>query len=451
MRKIATNLVLIVFSLILFLAPGALSLRAQSVSTAALVSSPSTPASASQATAAKRITAYTLPPELYRKARNRGRISFASRVFGIFYGLWILWFLLQRKTSAKYRDWAERITRKRFVQAFIFTPLLLFTIALLQFPLDIFREVVLRSYKISVQTWPSWVGDWAKNQFLTVLAGGLLAWILYAMIRKTPRRWWFYSWIIALPLIVFALFISPSVVEPMFYKFAPLSAKAPELIPAIQRVMHKAGQDIPPERMLWMKASDKTIATNAYVSGFGSSKRVVIWDTSLAQETPDEVLMEFGHEMGHSVLGHILKGLIFFAAMLLVLLYLGYRCIGWLLAKRGAQWGIHGLDDWASLPALMLLLTLFGFFAEIAGNAFSRYQENQADVYSLEINHGIVADPGQAMASGFQKFGETVFEDPAPNPVRVFLFFDHPPVVDRVHLFVTYDPWSKGEAPQFVK
>jgi Zn-dependent protease with chaperone function len=122
-----------------------------------------------------------------------------------------------------------------------------------------------------------------------------------------------------------------------------------------------------------------------------------------------------------------------------------------LLARRGARWGIRALDDWASLPALMLLLTLFGFLGDTAGNAFSRYQENQADVYSLEINHGIVADPGQAMARGFQKFGETVFEDPAPNRVRVFLFYDHPPVVDRIHLFVTYDPWSKGEAPQFVK
>jgi Zn-dependent protease with chaperone function len=406
---------------------------------------------AQHATPPSKITAYTLPPDLYRKARNRGRIGFASRVFGFFYGLWILWFLLRRKASARYRDWAERITGKRFVQAFIFAPLLLLTIALLQLPLDIFREVVLRAYRISVQTWPSWAADWAKSQFLTMLAGGLLVWILYAMIRRSPRRWWFYSWASALPFIVFAVFISPYVVEPMFNEFAPLSAKAPELIPAIERVTRKAGQNIAPGRMLWMKASDKTIATNAYVSGFGSSKRVVIWDTTLAQETPDEILMDFGHELGHYVLRHILKGLMFFAAVLLVLLYLGYRCVGWLLARHGAEWGIRALDDWASLPALMLLLTLFGFVAGTAGNGFSRYEENQADVYSLEINHGIVADPGQAMARAFQKFGETVLEDPAPNPVRVFLFYDHPPVVDRVHLFVTYDPWSKGEVPQFVK
>jgi STE24 endopeptidase len=414
------------------------------------VAGPSPDPVAQHAAAPSKITAYTLPPGLYRKARNRGRIGFASRVFGFFYGVWILWFLLRRRVAAKYRDWAERLTGKRFVQAFIFAPLLLLTIALWQLPLDIFREVVLRTYKISVQTWPSWAADWAKSQFLTLLAGGLLVWILYAMIRRSRRLWWFYSWVIALPLTAFAVFISPYVIEPMFYEFAPLSSRAPELIPAIQRVMHTAGQDIPPERMLWMKASDKTIATNAYVSGFGSSKRVVIWDTTLAQETPDEVLMDFGHELGHYVLRHIFKGMIFFAAVLLVLLYLGYRCMGWLLARRGAEWGIRALDDWASLPALMLVLTLFGLPADTAGNAFSRHLEHQADVYSLEINHGIVADPGQAMAHAFQKFGETVLEDPAPNPVRVFLFYDHPPLTDRVHLFVTYDPWSKGEAPQFV-
>jgi len=405
----------------------------------------------SHTTSSAKITAYTLPPDLYRKARNRGRIGFASRVFGFFYGLFLLWFVLTRKLSAKYRDWAEGVSNKRFVQAFVFTPLLVLTLGILQLPLNIFREWILKSYKISVQSWLSWTEDWAKEQLLIVLIGSLLVWILYALIRKSPRRWWLYAWLVALPLLVFGQFVSPYVIEPLFFEFAPLSTKAPELIPAIQRVMHKAGEDIPGERMFWMKASDKTIATNAYVSGFGSSKRVVIWDTTLAQETQDEVLMDFGHELGHYVLGHLWKGLAFFAAVLLLLLLLGYRCIGWLLERRGEGWGIRELEDWASLPALLLLLTLFGFVAETAGNAYSRYLENQADVYSLEINHGLMADPGQAMASGFQKFGETVMEDPEPNRVRVFLFYDHPPVVDRVHLFVTYDPWSKGEAPQFVK
>lgn len=434
---------LLVGSAACFAAPGASRLQNPAA--------PGSQSASSRSLAANKITSYTLPPELFRKAQNRGRISFATRIVGIFYGIFVLYLILARGLSSKYRDWAERVSGKRFVQAFVFTPALLLSVAILDLPLGIFREWLLKTYKISVQTWPSWAADWLKEQLLVVLIGSLLVWGFYAVIRKSPRRWWLYAWLGALPILVFAQFVSPYVVEPMFYEFAPLASKAPALIPAIQKVMHKAGEDIPGDHMFWMKASDKTIATNAYVSGFGASKRVVIWDTTLAQETDDEVLMDFGHELGHYVLGHLWKGLLFFAGILLALLYLAYRSVGWVLAKRGKQWGIRGIADWASLPALLLLFSVFGIIGETAGNAFSRYLENQADIYSLEINHGIIADPGQAMARGFQKFGESVLEDPKPNRLRVFLFYDHPPVSDRVHLFVTYDPWSKGEPPRFVK
>ncbi len=424
---------------------------------AASLAQTSAPASSShpvpglQPAPAKKITEYTLPPDLYRKARNRGRIGFASRILGFFYGLFVLWFILRRKLSAKYRDWAEKFSSRRFLQVLVFTPLLVLTIAILQLPVDLFHESISKLYKISVQSWPSWAADWAKAQLLTIIFGSLLVWILYAVIRRSPRRWWLYFWIISLPLLLFVLFISPYVIDPLFNKYEPLPTKAPQLVPELQRVTRRAGQEISPERMFWMKASDKTIATNASVEGFGASKRIIIWDTTLAQETTDEVLTDFGHEMGHYVLGHVWKGFPFFAAMLFVLFYLGYRSIGWLLARSGAAWGIRSLDDWASLPALLFLLTLFGFASDAVGNTFSRYQENQADIYSLEVTHGIVPDPGQAFARSFQIYGETVLVDPDPSPVNVFLFFDHPTVTDRIHLGVTYDPWSKGESPQFVK
>jgi len=400
---------------------------------------------------AKKITEYTLPPDLYRKARNRSRIGFASRVIGFFYGLLVFWFILSRKLSAKFRDWAEKISRYRFVQAFIFTPLLVIAIGVLEIPLDLFDEWISKLYRISVQPWPSWFADWAKAQFLTMVIGSFLVWLLYAVIRKSPTRWWLYFWFLFLPIILFIVFISPYVIEPMFNKFEPLTVKAPQLIAPLQRVTRRAGQEVAPERMFWMKASDKTIATNAYVSGFGASKRIVIWDTAIAQETPDEVVADFGHEMGHYALGHIWKGFAFFAAVLFILLYLGYRSVGWLLARSGAQWGIRGLEDWASLPALLLLLAVFSFASNAIGSTFSRFQENQADVYGLEVTHAIIPDPAQACAQSFQNYGEKALVDPDPNPIQVFLFYDHPTVTSRIHLCVTYDPWSKGESPQFVK
>jgi len=415
-------------------------------------SAPSSPAAKPPQTEAPgKITAYTLPPDLYRKAHTRGRIRFSLRLFGVFYGLFILWFILQRRLSAKYRNWAENFSRRHFLQALIFAPLLALTVGVLQLPLDALQEWIEKLYGISVQSWASWVGDWAKAQFLVVLIGIPLVWILYSIIRKSPRRWWLYFWCVSLPIILLIVFISPYVIEPMFNKFEPLTSRAPELVPRLQNVTRRAGQEIPPERMFWMKASDKTISANAYVSGFGASKRIVIWDTTIAQETPDEVVTDFGHEMGHYVLGHVWKGTLFGAALFFVLLYLGYRSIGWLLARWGASWGVRGLDDLASLPALLLLITVFAFLANPITNGFSRFAENQADIYSLEVTHGILPDPGQASAHEFQQWGEHVFADPDPNPIDVFLFYDHPTTADRIHLFVTYDPWSKGEQPQFVK
>jgi STE24 endopeptidase len=415
-------------------------------------SAPSAPAATPpQTEAPRKITAYTLPPDLYRKAHTRGRILFSLRLFSFFYTVSILWFILQRRLSAKYRDCAENFPRSRFLQALLFTPLLVLTIHVLRLPLDVLEEWIEKSYGISVQPWGSWIGDWAKAQFLVILIGIPLVWILYSVIHKSPRRWWLYFWFVSLPIILLIVFISPYVIEPMFNKFEPLTSKASELVPRLQNVTRRAGQEIPPERMFWMKASDKTISTNAYVSGFGASKRIVIWDTAIAQETPDEVVTDFGHEMGHYVLGHIWKGIIFGAALLFVLLYLGYRSIGWLLARWGARWGVRGLDDLASLPALLLLITVFAFLANPITSAFSRFEENQADIYSLEVTHGILPDPGQASAHEFQVWGETVFDDPDPNSIDVLLFYDHPTTADRIHLFVTYDPWSKGEQPQFVK
>ena len=454
MRKILLDFFLI-FVLAAFLAPALLAAPPQSPETSPAASAQqkkeNSAATPPPTEAPKKITAYTLPPDLYRKAHRRSRIGFFLRLFGFFYGLLIFLFILSCKLSAKYRDWAENFSRNRFLQAVVFTALLVLTIGVLRLPLGVLQEWIEKWYGISVQAWGSWLGDWAKAQFLVIIIGIPFAWILYAAIRKSARRWWLYFWFASIPILLLITFLSPYVIEPMFNKFEPLSGKAPQLVPELQRVTRRAGQEIPPERMFWMKASDKTISTNAYVSGFGASKRIVIWDTSIAQETPDEVVTDFGHEMGHYVLGHIWKGIGFRVVFALFLLYLGFRSIGWVLARWGTVWAVRGLDDWASLPALLLVISIFSFLAKPITNGFSRFQENQADIYSLEVTHGIIPDPGQASAHEFQKWGEAVFVDPDPNPLDVFLFYDRPTVTDRIHLFATYDPWSKGEEPQFVK
>ena len=151
-----------------------------------------------------------------------------------------------------------------------------------------------------------------------------------------------------------------------------------------------------------MKASDKTPLMNGYVTGLGASKRIVVWDTTIERETTPKIVAGVGHEMGHYVLGHVWKGLIFNMALLFVLLYLGYRCVGWLLARWEPGCGIRRLDDWASLPALLLLLSIFSFASDPISNACSRHIEHQADVYGLEVTHGILPNAGQAAADSFR-------------------------------------------------
>src|SRR5271165_1416809 len=125
-----------------------------------------------------RISAYTLSPELYRKAHRLYQTRFAIRVISTFYGIFVFWLILQAKWAAKFRDWAERTTSRRFVQALIFTPLLVLAISLLQLPLDLFGQRLLLRYGISVQSWGSWFGDWGKSLLLTFFFGSLLVWLL---------------------------------------------------------------------------------------------------------------------------------------------------------------------------------------------------------------------------------------------------------------------------------
>jgi STE24 endopeptidase len=255
----------------------------------------------------------------------------------------------------------------------------------------------------------------------------------------------------SLPIILFVLFLSPWVIEPLFYKFKPLQQKDPGLTASLEQMVERAGEDIPPQRMFWMGAGEKTTELNAYVTGFGASKRIVVWDNTIARMNTPQIVFVAGHEMGHYVLRHIPKELTILALLFLVVFYAGYRSVGWVLSRWGERWKIRGLDDWASLPALLLLLSVFTFVTNPAVSAVSRYFEHQADQYGLEVTHGLTPDSGQVAAQSFQILGEVDLADPEPNPVNVFLFYSHPPIPDRIPYALNYDPWSKGGQGEFVK
>src|SRR5216684_5741336 len=203
--------------------------------------------------------------------------------------------------------------------------------------------------------------------------------------------------------------------------------------------------------MFEMNASAKVTTYNAYVTGIGATKRVVVWDNTARDMTIPETLFVFGHEMGHYVLNHIDKGLVFYAITSLFGFWLGRKIVIAMLARWGEPWCIPGVGDLAALPVLMLALSLLALAAEPVGNAFSRYQEHQADIYGLEVTHGLFPDNREVAASSFQKLGEKSYDYPTPDRVLVFWSYSHPTIAQRIRFSLRYNPWNAPDRPKYVK
>jgi Zn-dependent protease with chaperone function len=401
--------------------------------------------------AARVHAAYTLPPAKLKLAielnRRRTAIEFLDSGWTILQMIVLLSFGL----AVRMRRAATAVSRNRWAQGFVFYFLFLAITSLLSLPLDIYGHHVSLAYGQSVQQWGSWLEDKGKSFLLAYVVGGLLVMLLFFCIRRSPRRWWFWFWIPAMAVVVFGVFVSPILIDPLFNEFEPLQRSNPALVARLEEVVARGGIRIPPERMFLMKASAKVTGLNAYVTGIGVSKRVVVWDTSIAKASPDEISYIFGHEMGHYVLNHIYKGIAFAAAGMLLMFFMGYYAVRWLLRRFGPEWGIAEQSDLAAFVVIMLVFSVLSFFAEPVANGFSRAQEHAADVYGQEAIHGIVADPQATAAHSFQVLGEESLDDPTPHPLVEFWTFSHPPIAEREAFAAGYDPWAPGKEPVYFK
>jgi STE24 endopeptidase len=407
--------------------------------------------SAQPASSSAKVTTYTLPPDKLERAKALYTTETRLLPVDIGYTLLVLFLLIVVPVARRFRDIAERRSRRRIVQALIFVPLFLLTLKVLLIPGGIYGHHLRLQYGLSVQGWASWLGDWAKGLALEIIVGTFTIWGLYRVIQASPRRWWFFFWLLSVPFVAFTVFIYPVLIAPLYDHFEPLQAHQPQLVQEIEKVVQRGGLSIPPSRMFEMRASDKVTTLNAYVTGFGATKRVVVYDNTSKALTIPETLYVFGHEMGHYVLGHIWKGLAFTAVMLLVTYYLGYLLVTWILRKWKDRWDIRSVNDWASLPVLLMIVFVLGLITGPLDSWYSRMNEHDADVYGLEVIHGLVPDPNQVAAHCFQILGERSLDYPYPNHLLVWWMYDHPTISDRVRFVVNYDPWNKGESPQFVK
>jgi STE24 endopeptidase len=396
---------------------------------------------------------YTLPPEKLAQATALGRIRPALHFGSEFWELAVLLLLLATGSAAWLGRWCAAKTGRKWLQAAIFSSLLAATLFIaIDLPMAAIGHAFSRHYGISVEGWGAWVEDEAKAFGLTVVFETLLLMLVFGLMHWgwSRRRYWLWFACVAVPLMLLGTFLLPTLIEPLFNTFEPLSRSHPALVQDLERVVARTGTDIPASRMFLMKASEKSNGLNAYVSGIGSSKRIVVWDTTADRMPTDEILFTFGHESGHYVLNHIPKGLTLGAIGIFALFWAVARISAWLVSRFGDAWRVNTVASLPGLVVLLLSLAALQVITEPIPNALSRYAEHEADVYGQEAMHGIIADPQKTAVAAFNQLGAAYLDDPNPNPFIEFWTYDHPSIQSRATFAAHYNPWVPGgKQPQF--
>ncbi len=318
----------------------------------------------------------------------------------------------------------------RFAQTSFYIIGLFLLLEIINFPLTYYRSFVVEHYfELSTETFGKWFADILKGDVISYLLAVLLIPLAYWGIRKSPKRWWVWISVGAVPIMILFLVIGPVYIDPMFNKYEEL--KDPALKTRILAMAEESG--ISGSRVFQVDKSKETQKVNAYVTGLFGTKRIVLWDTILEKLTPDEITFVMGHEMGHYVLNHVWKFIGVFAVTLFVLLFVISRTINFFIRKFGDKMGFGEISDIASLPLLLLMLSLLMFLISPAINAYSRSKEHEADKFGLELTHN-----GEVAASAFVKLANENLSNPSPPAFVEFWLFNHPTLKDRIEFCKQY-------------
>jgi Zn-dependent protease with chaperone function len=258
----------------------------------------------------------------------------------------------------------------------------------------------------------------------------------YLLLKKSPQRWWLYTWLAVIPLTLLNTVIRPIWIAPLFNDFGPMQNKTLEA--DILELSARAG--IEDGRVFEVAKSQDTNALNAYVSGFGATKRIVLWDTLLARMNREQVLMVMGHEMGHYVLGHTWIRVVLRLLVALLSLYWVHRSSRWLMARYGERFGFRELSDVASMPLLIVLAALVQLAISPVLLACSRHFEHEADRFSLEITQD-----NHAAATTFIILQQENLGVPRPSRLYKLWRLGHPSLGDRIDFSNDYRPWESTE------
>ena len=331
------------------------------------------------------------------------------------------------------RDWAVRMAGDHYIlQLFYYVLFLSILSKVLGFGLDFYGFRLEHRYNLSNQRLGSWLKDAAKGWVLGLVLGTVLCEIVYALIRTSPEHWWIFGWLIFLALFVFFAQIAPVVLFPLFYKFVPLQNDG--LKERLLRLGERAGTRV--RGVYEWKLSEKSKKANAALTGLGNTRRIILADTLLEKYSDDEIEAVLAHELGHHVHGHILKSILVEALVTLAGFWAANEVLRYAIDQ---QHMFEHMADFANLPLLVLVSTGLSVLLMPALNAYSRFNERQADLYCWKSVSSI-----GPYVSAMEKLNEQNLGESHPSRLVEILFHSHPPVSKRI---AAAEEWARKHRP----
>lgn len=374
----------------------------------------------------------SLDPQRQKKAKEYARIHRRLWVVDtLLTGLYaILW--LVAGWSVALRTWLQTISANPWFVVAGYAAVFGGVLFLISLPLSYYSGFVLpHRFDQSTQTLPGWIGDQAKGLLIGVPLGLILLELLYLALRVTGAAWWLWA---AGGLLLFSVILgnlAPVLIMPLFNKYVPLGEEHADLAERLIRLAEKAHTRV--RGVYKFDLSRRTKAANAALTGIGKTRRIILGDTLINEFTPDEIETVLAHELGH----HVHRDLPILIAVGTVT-----TALGLFLASLAMNWavtafGLTGVADPAGLPALMLIMGAYGLLTMPLENGFTRWREGMADDYALSST-----GKNEAFASAFTRLANQNLSDAEPEGWVVWLFYDHPPLGERIEKAQQWKPAS---------
>src|SRR2546427_1690425 len=364
-------------------------------------------------------------PEARRYNRIRRWLEIADFVLGLV----LLVVLLETGWSGSLRDLAYRAAFQNYTLAvFLYLLMLMVVAKLLGLGLDFYGFRLEHRFQLSNQRLRAWGWDQVKAFLVGVVLAAIVTELLYFIIREVPQHWWLITWAVFLGLFVLLAQLAPVILFPIFYKFAPLQNE--ELKSRLVRLSEQAGTRV--RGVYQWKLSEKSKKANAALTGLGTTRRIILADTLLDQYSDDEIEAVLAHELGHHVHRHIFKSILVQAGITLAGFYLANEVLRYAV-ERGNMF--ETMSDFANLPLLVLVATLLSFLLMPALNAYSRFNERQADRYCFQSVASV-----EPFIRSMNKLAEQNLAEKTPSRWVEWFFHSHPAISKRVQAAAT---WAK--------